>query len=74
MNTSKSTMTLLQLIKAVRRKTISECQRAIVNNPDDDRHYISAKLSDMKLYTPDAEINNLIKEYQNGTETRCPET
>lgn len=57
-------MELSELIKEVRQKTIRECQRVIVMHPDDDRYYLSAKLSDMKLFRPDSEIETLIKEYE----------
>ena len=49
---------------------IQECQRLIVKHPDDDRYYLSARMSDMKLFTPNPKIEELIQEYERSM-TSC---
>lgn len=57
-------MELHKLIRAVRNKAIAECQDMIVKNSDDDRHVLAARLSDLKLFKPDTDTVNMMKEYE----------
>jgi len=57
-------MELHKLIRAVRIKAIAECQDMIVKHYEDDRHVLAARLSDLKLFKPDKETVNMIKEHE----------
>lgn len=65
-------MTLREFVRALRKRTIRECQEVIFRNPDKEGYSLSARLSDLKLLGYDNETETLIKEYKNETENfRC---
>ena len=65
---------LTKLLKIVRRKAVSDCQKVLSQYSGYDTSFILAKMSDLKLFVPDAEtqreIENYKKELENATENR----
>lgn len=62
------------LLKFVRRKAVSDCQKVLTQYAGYDTSFILAKMSDLKLFTPDAttqrEIENYQKELRHETERK----
>ena len=59
---------LTTLLKFVRRKAVSDCQKVLSQYAGYDTSFILAKMSDLKLFTPDADTQRHIETYEKERE------